>query len=233
MIKEILLDSPFLNDRAMEWDVKNNQDLAYELVQNLNDTLLSIEDRLYLCSNEIGYNNRAFAIKFSDETKIFMNPMYQDKEALKLVREYDPITKKQFIIPRFTEVTLCFQNCLGKIEALKFNEAASPIVSQAMDCLDGIHSSDYGLEITEEFDKASPEEQQSVLNEYLKSLSTLRDNLDSELSNNDDTKKEWEGFKFLKAKFNGEIETDNSPKLNRKQRRFFEKLAKKFKRRNK
>lgn len=231
MIKEILVDSPLLNERSMEWDVRAEQDLSMELVQSLNDTIKANEDRVYLCANEIGYNNRAFIIKFSDDTRVFMNPIYQVKEGLRLVREYDPLTKKQFIIPRFTEVTLCFQNCMGKIEALKFNEVASPIVSQAMDCLDGIHSSDYGLEINEDFDKASPEEQQEVLNEYLNSIKDLMNKLESDLSTNEDTKKEWEGFRFLKAKLNGEIESEASPKLNRKQRRFFEKLAKKFRRR--
>lgn len=234
MIKEILIDSDIINERSMEWDVLKNQDISTELVQNLWDTLSAATDRSYLCSNEIGYKERAFALKFSDDYKIFMNPLYQNISDLKLVREYDPLTKKQYIIPRYTDVTLCYQNCMGKIEAIKFNELASAVVAQAMDCLDGIHSSDYGLEITEEFDNATDEEWNQVINEYLRVLGDLRKNLDKDLQTNEETREEWNAFRFTKAKASGEFNDDSndSPKLNRKQRRFFEKLAKKFRRKN-
>lgn len=236
MVKEIVLDSAILNERAMEWDVVKNQDLSIEIVQSLCDTLNSPDcsDRLYLCANEIGYKERAFILKFSDDWKVFMNPIFQEREELRLTREYDPITKKQYIIPRYTKVVLCYQNSIGKIEATRFNEDASVIVSQAMDCLEGIHPSDYGLEIDSKFDEATDEERNELLNEYLKSLKLLSENLDSDLSGNEETKKEWEGFKFMKAKASGEIETaDDVPKLNRRQRRFFDKLVKKFRRRKK
>jgi len=233
MVLEILKDSPLLNERSIEWNVSENSDMAIELVQNLNDTLKENPDRSYLCANEIGYPNRAFILRFSDESRVFMNPIFQHRDNLRLVREYDPLTKKQFIIPRFTDVTICFQNSIGKIEAIKFNEIASPIVSQAMDCIEGVHSSDYGLEISPDFDQASPEEQQTVLNAYLQSLQEFMASLDKDLSSDQETKKEWDSLKFMRAKINGEIQEDNSPKLNRKQKRWFEKLVKKLKRRKK
>lgn len=74
------------------------------------------------------------------------------------------------------------------------------------------------------------------MNEYLKSLNKFKEDLDSDLSNSDEeTKKEWDGFKFMKAVSDGKVELykpeNKSPIINRKQRRFFEKLAKKFRRR--
>ena len=169
-----------------------NQDLSTEIVQSLYDTISNPEcnDRLYLCSNEIGYLQRAFILKFNDDWRVFMNPIFQKHEDLKLIREYDPLTKKQYIIPRYTDVVLCYQNSMGKIEAVKFGEEASIVVSQAMDCLEGIHSSDYGLEIDDKFDEATEEERAEVLNKYLEELNSLRETLDSDLSENDDTKKE-------------------------------------------
>ena len=233
MVKEIDLNSALLNERAMEWNVLGDQKLAVEIVQALCDTVDEEKDRLYLCTNEIGYKERAFVIKFSDEHKVYMNPIFQKRDKLRLVREYDPLTKKQYIIPRYTEVTLCYQNSVGKIEAVKFNEEASAIVSQAMDCLEGIHSADYGLEVDEDFDKATPEEREELLSAYLNSLNTLKSNIEDDLNSDEETKKEYDAFRFMKAKANGEIDSGDEPKLNRKQRRFFERLAKKLRRRKK
>jgi len=235
MVKDILV-SDLLNERAMEWDVKKDSELTNTILRDLVDTLEANPDRLYLCANEIGYTERAFILKFSDDWKAFMNPIFQVKDNLKLVREYNPIDKKQYIIPRYTDVTICYQNSMGKVEAVKFNDSASAIVSHAMDVLEGLQTSDYGLEVVEEFDTASPEEQAQVLNEYLKSLNKFKEDLDSDLSNSDEeTKKEWDGFKFMKAVSDGKVELykpeNKSPIINRKQRRFFEKLAKKFRRR--
>ena len=211
-----------------------DQQLAIEIVQALCDTVDECKDRLYLCTNEIGYKERAFVIKFSDEHKVYMNPIFQHRDKLRLVREYDPLTKKQYIIPRYTDVTICYQNSLGKIEAVKFNEEASALVSQAMDCLDGVHSADYGLEVDDEFDNATPEEKEELLSAYLESLNNLKSSLEDDLNSNEETKKEYDAFRFMKAKANGEINSgDEEPKLNRKQRRFFERLAKKLRGRKK
>jgi len=236
MIKELITDKSFLDERAMEWDVRKEQELSTELVQNLSDTLKSLPNRYYLCSNEIGYHERAFAIKFSDEIKIFMNPIFQSKGNLKLVRELDPLTNKEYIIPRYTDVTVCYQNCMGKIEANKFNEQASVVVSQAMDCLEGVHSSDYGLEVIPEFDLATEEEREEVINAYLESIKKTRDELDRDLQEDEETKEEWNYYRFVRDKNEGKIETvdlEEQPKFNRKQRRLLDKLIKKFKRRKK
>lgn len=232
MIREFT--DEYLNERAMEWDVlQDDQKLSIKLVQDLTDTLKSCSDRLYLCANEIGYKERAMCVKFGDEYEIFMNPIYQVRESYKLVREYDPITKKEFIIPRATDVTICFQDCIGNIKANKLSEQASIIICQAMDCLEGVHPSDYGLEIIPEFDSATDEERQELLNAYLKSMQKFRSDLDADLMSDDDTKSDWKQFKFMSAVQRGDVtlekyvpEETNGIKLPRKIRRFLAKLEK-------
>jgi peptide deformylase len=118
-----------------------------------------------------------------------MNPAIQSKDKLIIYREEDPLTGKEYFIPRFTQISLVFQDCLGKVRGLKMNEAASIIVCQAMDALNGILISDYGLEVLPEFDSASEEEKKEVLSMYAESLSQAYKELDADLSNNEETKK--------------------------------------------
>ena len=44
MIKDLVTDIEQLSKRSKEWDVRGNQQLAIELVQNLDDTLENNKD---------------------------------------------------------------------------------------------------------------------------------------------------------------------------------------------
>lgn len=220
MVKDLVTDVNELSIRAVEWDVlANGQKKSVELVQDLCDTLETLDDRLFLTANQIGHKERAFAIKFKDETEVFMNPAIQSKDKLIIYREEDPLTGKEYFIPRFTQISLVFQDCLGKVRGLKMNEAASIIVCQAMDALNGILISDYGLEVLPEFDSASEEEKKEVLSMYAESLSQAYKELDADLSNNEETKKTWGAAKFIKSVSEGETKLEEKPLSNRKKKK--------------
>ena len=72
---------------------------------------------------------------------------------------------------------------------------------------------------------------------YLNSLKDFDYALDKDLSENEETKDAWTNFKFNRAVVNGDVEIDKEfvpeQKLNRKQRRFLDKFARKAKGRNK
>ena len=229
MIKEFDYNSEFFNERADECLIEE------ELVNDLKDTLQNLPDRTYLCANEIGVNKRMFAIRFDTDILIFVNPVYQDRGEFELIRETEPSTSKEFILPRCKEITLCYQDDKGETKATKFNEDASPVISQAMDCLDGIHAYDYGLEIIPEFDEATDEERMEVIKMYLNSLKDLELEFDKDLSEDEETKRIWKSFKFRKAVADGEVQLDDtpSPTLNRKERRLISKLTGKFKKKGK
>jgi len=229
MIKTIDYNNEAFNSRAEEFNVFNDE--TSDLISDLKDTLLSLENKVFLCANEIGRKERAFGIRFEDEVKLFFNPVFQDKKDPKLVRELDEVTNKEYIMPRFSDVTICYQDELGKTVATKFKEPASLIVCKAMDFIDGLHDSDFGLEVLPEFDSATDEERQEVIDMYIEYLTNLGQQLDAELQMDEDVKDEWNAYRFAKAKAEGKIETfEDKPgvKLNRAQRRYLKKFKNKL-----
>lgn len=232
MIKELDYSSEVYFNRAEEFDIKEDK----EIIEDLKDTLASMPDKLYLCANEIGVGKRAFAVNFSSgNIKVISNPVYQVREDFELVRE--KYLDKEYIIPRYKNITLCYQDEDGETKATKFDEDASPFMSQAMDCLDGLHASDYGLEVIPEFDEATDEERKEVVTMYIDSLKDLESRLDKDLTEDEDTKAVWKDFKFREALAAGEVELYKEPtpekKFNRKERRFLDRFTKRMKKKGK
>ena len=231
MIKELVTDLDKLTFRSIEYDVgKDEKKIVVQMVEDLCDTLNSLDDRLYLTANQIGYRERAIAIKFENETNVYFNPIFKSRDHIIIFREKDYLTGKEYFIPRFTDVSLLFQDYKGKTRGYKFNEASSIVVCQAIDAMEGILVSDYGLEVLPEFDEASDEEKQEVLAEYVSSIEKMYNVFDDELSNDSEASQYWNGAKFITGTLNGEIEFDNPPMSNRKRKKL-EKLLKKLKRR--
>lgn len=226
MIKELVKDLDELSKRSIEWNVKEEQKLSTELVQNLEDTLEAHEDLLYLCANEIGYRERAFDMRFTDDTYIFMNPMFQKVDKLTLSREIDRYDGKEYIVPRYNEVELVFQDCLGSIKAIKVTDGAAIIVCQAMDTIDGLFAHDIGLEVLPEYDLATPEEQEQVIEAYLRSFEEEFVRLDHELSENEETRGPWKAARFLEAVDKGEVELEHEKPLSNRKQRLMKKIAK-------
>ena len=221
-------DIEFLTTRAKEWDVRANQDIATELVQKLEDKLDTNKDLVFTVSQEVGNTERAVDIRFADDTYIFMNPIFQKADRLKLCREFDRIKEKEFIVPRFSNVEVVFQDCLGAVKATKLEDVAAMVMHQAIDMLDGVYPGDIGLEILPEFDQATPEEQQEVIEVYLsKYLKDMYNELDADLLANDETRDQWNSIKFMAAKSRGEVKTEEEPvPLSNRKKKFINKLSK-------
>ena len=229
MVKDIIRDTEKLSARSMEWDVRGNQDKSTELVQALDDTIDVHPELIYLCANELGYTERALDVRFKDDTYIFMNPMIQKADKFVLSREFDRLNGKEYIIPRYSEIELVYQDCLGAVKAAKFVDDGALIICQALDTMDGIFAHDIGLEILPEFDKATPKEQDEIIREYLKSLEELYTQLDSELSQDENTKDTWKAAKFMEAAAKGEVEfADDEQPLSNRKKKLINKLAKKI-----
>lgn len=224
-------DTDLLFTRAREWDVRTNSDIATQLIQKLDKVLDENPNYVFSISQEAGMLERAINAKFQDGVNTLMNPMFKVADRLKLSRELDRIDNKEYIVPRFTNVEVVYQDSLGRIRGMKLNDEAAMIMHQAMDMLDGVYPSDIGLEIIPEFDEASPEEQQQVIEEYFKTyINKIYSDLDNDLTSNNDTKDEWNAIKFMAAKSRGDVKIDNeeAPLSNRK-KKFINKLAKQIK----
>lgn len=228
MIKELITDREKLSERSKEFDIGKESELAVQILKDLGDTLNSLEDRLFLTAKEIGYDKRIFAVKFNGETDVFMNPAFKVKDKLILFREKDVITNKEYFMPRYTEVSLVFQDFAGNTKGFKFNEGASIIISQAMNLLDGILDSDIGLEVIPEFDEAPEEEKQEVLSAYLSSISEAAKQFNEDLSTDEETKETWNAAKFITSFAEGNIEIEKKELSNRKKKQL-NKILKMFK----
>lgn len=201
------------------WDVLKNQDVAIKIVQDLDDTLASLPDRLWLTTTEIGIEERAIAVKFKDDIHIFMNPVMLKKDKMIIMREKCPVDGKEYFIPRYTELSLNYQDSIGKILGSKMNEAASIVVHEALDALDTVYACDYGLEVTPEFDAASDDDKAEVLAAYRDSINKAYKSLDEDLMNNEEVKRFWSDAKFIKGVADGTIQTEHEPISNRAKKR--------------
>ena len=236
MIKKIDTTSVAYASRSKEIDL--NKDSNIEQISNdLIDTIKTLEDRPYLCSNEIGYTERVMCLRFeNDDIKIFVNPLIQDRDKLEFTREIDrnSTSKTEYILPRYKEIVLMYQDSDGRVYSNKFTEDAAVIIGQAIDQLDGIHISEYGLEVLPEFDLATEEERAELLAAYVDELKKLHDSLDNELTDDEETKRLWTSLKYEKARREGKVEVEKvvyTSKMSRRERRLLRKLENRAKKR--
>jgi len=217
--------------RVSEVDMADDETVD-SIINDLKDMLNSSPNLVYVCANSIGINARAFIIKFGDEPKVFLNPAFTKAEGTKLVRELDDASGKEYIIPRASSLVLCYTDEEGKMQANLFKDEAAMLIHKLVESLDGVHTADYGLEVLPGFNELPDESKEEIIADYIAELDKLNSDLDKDLSECDDTKKQWLNYKFNRAKALGEVEVEyeEDKPLNRKQRRWFEKFSKKIKR---
>ena len=226
------LDDVF-NNVTKPFDV--NQENAKDLIKDLTDTLVDvnrIENRFWLAANEIGYDSCVFAVLANDNVVIICNPSIKNISEQCFVREF--FDGKEFIMPRANKVELIYQNEAGKTKCKEFTNESAVLVCQATDCLVGIHPDFYGLPVTPEYDEATDSEREELLKYYLNELHELDMKLDSELASDSETEEIWKRYQFARGVATGEVELEQvEDKPNRAERRWFNKLLRRFKRRSK
>lgn len=190
------------------------------LLQDLDDSMT--KSVAFLCPNEIGRTERAINLRTDTDNITLYNPVYSVREDLQLVAEIDVITGEKYLIPRWTKVQLQYQNEFGQPRSTAvLDSQSSALMSQAMDTLDGLRTSDYGLIILPEFEQASDEEKSQVIAAYLDQLHETQLKLDHELQQNEETREIWEANRYLAKLEDGSIvnQDDEAPMSNRKKRR--------------
>ena len=68
--------------------------------------------------------------------------------------------------------------------------------------------SDIGLEIDADFDNASEDERNEVIDFYLESLDLKRKELDKEIESNEDLKQLQDGIRFMESVYKGETQIE-------------------------
>ena len=204
-VKEIITDYDKLSDRCDEFDLtKENKDLQ-NIVLHLKNTIRANEGMLGLSANQIGFNKRVICLNFDGNIKTFVNPIITNVSGFQLSRETcSSIPDKTFIRTRNSKVSVTYQTPLGKIESVDLMGVASTVFQHHLDHLEGLLLSDVSLEIDEDFDKATDEEREEVINMYLDSLDLARKQVEEQIANDKDAQQLSEAVKFMESVRSGE-----------------------------
>lgn len=195
------------------------------LIKDLKDTILANKDLVALAAPQLGHSDRLFCIRFDNgDIRTFINPMISKTEGLHLVREISPsLPGRAFIVPRHDRIIAIYQTPTGKPEENIFEGAVAEVFQHMVNLLDGVLVSDFGLEVFEDFDKATDEERNQVLNAYLDELRLRAEKINKEIDSNEDLKKTRDAIEFMKDVATGKVQLekaeDASRKPNRKTRR--------------
>ena len=206
--KEILTleteENEKLLSRADEINPTIDGNIQREITTALKKTIEK-ENITALSANAIGYDKRIFCIKFDNEIKTFINPVIIKAEGLQLSREKcTSLPNREFIAIRNTKLTVMYQRPMGKIESRELVGLAAFVFQHELQHLDGVLLSDFALEIDEDWDKATDEERQEVINYYLDSLDIRAKELDKEIQEDPELKKVSDAIDFITSVYKGE-----------------------------
>lgn len=209
MVKEIITDLEKLSDRCDEIDVRKENQLMRDIILDLKQTLRENPTGVGLAANQIGYDKRIFVINFNGDIRTFINPVISQVKGFTLNRESClSLPGKTYIRPRHNEIMVIYQTPLGKTESRKIVGLAAYVFQHELDHLDGLTLADIGLEVGEDFDKATEEEKNEVINAYLDSLDIKQKQLEKEIEEDEDLKQASNAIKFMEALQKGEVELD-------------------------
>lgn len=197
-----------LSQRATEIDIKTENKLMREIISALKHTI-ELNNIVSLSAPAIGYDKRIFCIKFDTEIKTFINPVIIQSKGIQLSREIcTSIPGKTFIRPRNNDITVIYQKPSGPSESRQLVGLSAIVFQHELDHLEGLLLSDIGLEIDDDFEKASDEEKEEVINYYLDSLDLKRKELEDEIQSNEELKQLSDGIKFMESVYKGETQIE-------------------------
>lgn len=211
-MKEIIIDEMQLADRALEIDTRTQNKEMREIISELKQTIR--KKGIYaLSAPAIGYNRRIFCINVADmEIKTFINPIIMDCTGLVISRETcTSVPDKTFLIPRNKELTVMYQDPMSNIQSRKITGPLACVFQHEVQHLEGLLISDIGLEIDEQFDNASKEEQDEVIQMYLESLDLTAKELSKEIEEDPDLKQLSDGIDFMTGVQTGEVIIEGEP----------------------
>lgn len=209
-VKNIVTDEVALGEWCVEIDTRKEGKLLQEIVLALKATMKE-NDLISLTAPQIGYNRRVLCMRFGkNDYRTFINPLIENNTGFQFARETcSSIPGKTFVIPRFNNVKLYFTTPLGKVESTKLSGMSAWKFQHCMDHLNGMLSSDIGLEIDEMFDNATDEERAEVLRMYAESLDIRQKELEAAIAEDKELSDINDASKFIASVKAGETILDN------------------------
>lgn len=205
-VREIITDEEILGLRSDEINVLKQGTLVREITKALKDTIRE-RGLKSLSAPAIGYKYRIFCLNFSDsEIKTFINPIITAAEGVQLARERcNCFPDREFIRPRNPKIKALYQNPTGKILTSEFVGLSAVVFQHELDHLDGVLLTDLALEIDDQWDKATDEERQEVINAYLDSIDMKQKELEKEIQEDPDLKRASDAIDFMTKVQTGEV----------------------------
>lgn len=219
-----------LSDRSEEVDLSDKEvlDNISHLVADIKDTLRVHDNMIALSAPQLGSKVRVFCVKFADnDIRTFVNPIITKIEGKYLsIEPCVTLDNKEFMVQRPERILLGYQTPTGQFKSdIEFKSPVSGIIDQMIDTLDGILFFKYeqqGIEIDDEYYKASPEEKEELHKWYKEEyLPRKLDELKA-LGDDPEIKKMTDAVSFMTKLANNEISlsevTVNKDKLPKRQK---------------
>lgn len=211
-VKEIVTDYEKLSERCDEVDTKKKNTDIQNCVQELKATIRANTGISALSSIQIGHDKRVIVINFNGDLRTFVNPIITESHGMQLSREKcHSIPGKEFIRLRSSKITVIYQTPLGKVESVELMGLAAIVMQHQIDHLDGLLLSDIGLEIDEDFEKASEDEQNEVIQWYLDSLDVKEKEIELSIETDEDAKRMRDTVRFIQSVNSGETKLEEIP----------------------
>lgn len=209
----IITDLKCFQERIPEIESNLRYPEVLETISNIKSILNSEKNYVCLCAPQIGSNLRLFVVKkehidncAESRYSAFLNPMIVSKKGLHLSRETNlSIPNKEYIIPRYNEIHLAYQEKDGRVNSKTFIGAFAEVIQQMVEMLDGITLADYGLEVIEGFDKASNKDKQQIISMYMTHLLNQNELMKTEIEKDPALKNLMDTIKFNQGILDGSI----------------------------
>lgn len=207
-VKEVLnFDDLIKVGRAQEIDHEKNGKLIREITSNIKRTMRK-NNLISLSAPGIGYNKRIFCIDFSDqEIKTFINPVVTNAIGLQLVREQcSSLPGKEYLVPRNKTIDIIYETPTGQIKTKRIKDVVAYVFQHEIDHLNNVTLEDIGLEVDSDFDEATQEEREEIINLYLDSLDLRQKYLEETINADKELKIVSDRLKFVEALARGDVE---------------------------
>lgn len=160
-----------------------------------------------LAANQLGFDKRVIVVAFGDDVRTFINPIISSAEGLAPFIDTCPsIPDRRFIRLRNSKISVTYLTPLGRVETAKdLMGKAADVFQELIDHLEGVLLSDIGLEIDDDFDKATPEEREELLKAYCDAMDVQLDKLNKEIEESPELSKIADATKFIKGVQDGSV----------------------------
>ena len=207
--EELTLEEITLSERSDEINARIENKEMRNIIAELKRTMRKL-NLTSLSAPAIGYKKRIFCINFKDtEIQTFINPILTKATGISLSKETcTSLPGRTFIRPRSNDITVMYMTPLGKIESRQMVGMAAFVFQHELDHLDGLLLSDVGLEIDEDFENASDEEKQEIIEMYLDSIDLKSKTMKEVVENDEKAKQLSDAVDFINSVQSGETKLE-------------------------